>query len=116
MVKITSLCTSCVQVITNPLCPHCFVTHVSYWLKDQSVSAGTMKKIVEGMIQLITEAEDTPADIDCVACGSKRVNLCTYCFTNRATSILEKNLENEKILSSFKESFGTDIWTMPINH
>ena len=109
MVEVIDLCTDCVQVITNPICPVCFSNHVTSWLRDKDLPKEKIIKIEKNLIKLIISAEDTPSNINCIICGSKRVNLCIYCFTLKATRILEKSIE-EKTFNEFKEDFDTSIW------
>ncbi len=109
MVKITSLCTDCVQVITNPLCPYCFSRHVVTWLRDKKLPEYRLKRVKQLLRSLVLEAEETPADTKCIVCGSQRVNLCTYCITNRVTAIIEKNT-SRKVVRNFEEDFDTIVW------
>jgi hypothetical protein len=109
MVKITSLCTDCVQVITNPLCPYCFSRQVLTWIRDKNLPAYKVRKMGRYLKKLVAEAEETPSDIMCITCDSKRVNLCTHCFTNKALRMIEKN-SNEKVTEDFIEDFSTVIW------
>ena len=110
MVRVTSLCTDCVQVMTNPICPNCFAKHINYWLRDKNLSQKEMSEIVTELAIVISEAEESPADIICIVCGEKKVNLCTYCFTDKIRKILERNLRNKEVLNEFEEDFNTIIW------
>ncbi|HJX50386.1 MAG TPA: hypothetical protein VJ438_02900 [Candidatus Nanoarchaeia archaeon] len=110
MVKITALCTDCVQVMTNPICPSCFARHIGYWLRDKNLTTKEIREVMSELMQIIRDAEDTPADTSCIVCGAKKVNLCTYCFTNKARTVLEKNIKNNNLLSEFDEDFETIIW------
>jgi uncharacterized protein YejL (UPF0352 family) len=96
--------------MTNPICPRCFSRHVSYWLKDKNISQKDVKEIISEMISIINEAEESPADTSCIVCGERKVNLCTFCFTNKARNVMEKTLESVEILSEFEEDFNTIIW------
>jgi len=109
MVKVTELCTGCVQVITNPICPYCFSRHVITWMRDKNIPKEKMSNIKRLLKDLVREAEQTPSGIRCILCGSKRVNLCVYCYTNKASRIVEKNVDPET-MSSFNEDFETIIW------
>lgn len=109
MVKVTSLCVDCVQVITNPLCPNCFSKHVIAWLRDKKISSYRMNKIKNKFDCLIIEANEIPSDIKCILCGVKKVNFCVYCFTNRAYKIVE-NGTGDEIANKFHEDFNTKIW------
>jgi|SRR3989338_8672489 len=109
MVKVIDLCTSCVQIITNPICPYCFSRQVIMWLRDKNIEPQKMKKIQKLLKTLVQEAEITPSDTRCIICGADRVNLCAYCFTSKASNILEKNTD-KKITDEFKEDFNTEIW------
>jgi len=111
MVKITPLCTICVQTITNPLCPSCFSRQVITWIRDKHLPPYKVKKIRRYLEILIGEAEETPSDIVCIICDSKRVNICTHCFTERAFKIVEKN-SNQEVTEDFLEDFSTAIWTI----
>lgn len=110
MVQVTSLCTNCVQVMTNPICPSCFTRHVHYWLRDKNLSQKDMKEITIAMKNLIKEAEESPADTSCIVCGERKVNLCTFCFTNKAKKVMEKTLRSIEVLDEFEEDFNTIIW------
>ena len=110
MVKVMSLCTNCAQVMTNPICPSCFARHIGYWLRDKDLTKKEMNSILADLIKVIKEAEESPADVSCIVCGAKKVNLCTYCFTNKAELILEKNLRNKEIIEDFEEDFNTILW------
>ena len=111
MVNVTCLCTNCLQVMTNPICPNCFARHINYWLRDRNLSQKEIKEIIAMLRQVIIEAEESPAEISCIVCGEKKVNICTYCFTNKARKILEKSLRNkEEVLNEFEEDFNTIIW------
>jgi hypothetical protein len=110
MVNVTSLCTQCVQVITNPICPNCFMKQVLYWLRDKSLSKEELKCAITGFAELMKEVEENGSEIDCIVCSARKVNLCTFCFTNKATKILEKALKKEGVLENFKEDFETIIW------
>lgn len=109
MVKITDLCTSCVQIITNPICPYCFSKQVVMWLRDKKLSPQKIARIKNLLRHLVKEAEENPSDINCIICGSKRVNLCMHCFTLMAKKIVEQNTE-EHISHEFGEEFDTIIW------
>ena len=109
MIKVTTLCLDCVQVITNPFCPKCFSKHVFIWLKDKKIPQYNRQKIEMLFNKLITETEESDSEIECILCGNKRVNLCTYCFTNRAENTILKNVPI-KIQEEFNEDFNTQIW------
>jgi|TARA_Y100000310_G_scaffold149697_1_gene149029 hypothetical protein len=109
MVKVTNLCTNCVQVITNPICPYCFSKQVITWLRDKNISSYKMSNIKRYLRKLIIQAEETPSNIRCIVCGSKRVNLCIHCFINEATRIIGNNT-NKEVIDSFNEDFNTIIW------
>jgi len=68
-----------------------------------------MQAILVGLTKVIRDAEESPADISCIVCGERKVNLCTYCFTNKASQILETNL-HPNVLNEFAEDFETIIW------
>ncbi|MBD3247318.1 hypothetical protein GF378_01725 [Candidatus Pacearchaeota archaeon] len=110
MVKVTSLCTSCLQIMTNPICPSCFVKHVSYWLRDKKLSGNEARDILIGLAKVIKDAEESPSDTSCIVCGERKVNLCTHCFTSKAGRVLKNSLKNEKTLKEFAEDFNTIIW------
>lgn len=110
MVQVTSLCTDCVQVMTNPICPRCFSRHVNYWLRDKNLSNKDVKEISIEMKSVINEAEESPADTSCIVCGKRKVNLCTFCFTNKARRVMERTLRSADILEDFEEDFNTIIW------
>jgi len=110
MVRVTSLCTDCVQVMTNPICPNCFTKHITYWLRDKNLSQKETIEIVRALKIIINEAEESPANTLCIVCGEKKVNLCTYCFTNKVRRVLERNLRNKEVLKEFEEDFNTIIW------
>lgn len=63
-----------------------------------------------GLMTVVRNAEESPADTSCIVCGAKKVNLCTYCFTNKARLVLEKNLNNNNAIDEFDEDFETIIW------
>ena len=109
MVKVTSLCTDCLQIMTNPICPSCFVRHINYWLRDKNLTEKQMQTILVSLTKIIKDSEDAPADTSCIVCNERKVNLCTYCFTNKASRILEANLRPE-VLADFTEDFQTIIW------
>ena len=109
MVKVIDLCTDCVQVITNPICPNCFSRQVLSWLRDKNLPENKMKKIRQFLKILVREAGETPSDTKCIICGNKKVNLCLYCFTNKAARIVERNT-NEEVIESFNEDFDSIIW------
>jgi len=109
MVKVIDLCTDCVQVITNPICPHCFSRQVLFWLRDKNLPESKMKKIKRFLKRLYKEAEETPSNTRCIICGNNEVNLCLHCFTNKAYSIVEKNTD-KKTTEDFDEDFNTAIW------
>lgn len=113
MIKTTSLCTSCVQPITNPLCPFCFVREVLVWLDEEFISKKTLLKIKKEFQKILLEVEDTPSDISCVVCGAPKVNYCTYCFTNKAERVLERNIGEGELLENFRDLFNTGIWIRP---
>ena len=108
MVKVTNLCTDCVQIITNPICPNCFSKHVLIWLRDKKISYYQMNSIKNLLNNLVKEAEETPSETKCILCDSRKVNICIYCFTNKARRILEKKAPT--IINEFKEDFNTAIW------
>jgi hypothetical protein len=110
MVQVTSLCTDCVQVMTNPICPKCFTRHISYWLRDKNLSQKELKEISLAMEEVIYEAEGSFTNTSCIVCGEKKVNLCTFCFTNRARKVLERSLKSKGTLDEFEENFDTIIW------
>ena len=110
MVEVTCLCTDCVQVMANPICPICFAKHINYWLRDKNLSQKDLTEIIAMLKDVVNEAEESPADISCIVCGEKKVNICTFCFTNKAKRILEKRLRNNEVMSEFEEDFNTIIW------
>ena len=103
------LCTQCAYVITNPICPRCFSRHVLYWLRDKKTSSKEIKQILKQLKQLIKKADETPSNINCIICGSKKVNLCLHCFTFKAEKIIENNT-NPTITQEFEEDFNTILW------
>ena len=110
MVKVTSLCANCVQIMTNPICPSCFVKHINYWLRDRNLTEKEARDILIGLRKVIKDAEESPTDIPCIVCGKTKVNLCTHCFTNKATLVIENNIKNKQMLEDFTEDFNTIIW------
>lgn len=109
MVKTTSLCTNCVQIMTNPICPSCFVRHINYWLRDKNLTKKEMQDTLIGLSNVIKDAEESLSDISCIVCEDTKVNLCTHCFTTKAERVLETNLQ-QGILQEFAEDFETIIW------
>jgi len=109
MVNITDLCTNCVQIITNPICPLCLSNHILEWLRDKNIPKEKFREIERLFIKLITKAEETPSDITCIICGCKKVNLCLHCFTLKAEIIIEENI-NSNITQEFEEDFNTILW------
>jgi hypothetical protein len=69
-----------------------------------------MRDILTGLLKVIRDAEESPSDTSCIVCGAKKVNLCTYCFVNKARFVLEKNLNNNNVMDDFDEDFETIIW------
>ncbi|MBR9702079.1 hypothetical protein GOV13_04100 [Candidatus Pacearchaeota archaeon] len=112
MLKMTHLCTDCVQPITNPLCPSCSARGLIAWVRDRDLKKAEMKKVRKLLRKLIKDAEENPSAINCIACDSLQVNLCVYCFTNRTKNIIVKSVEDEKVVEKFKEDFNVDIWLL----
>ncbi len=79
------------------------------WLRDKNISGYKMSNIKRNLRILVREAEETPSNIRCIICGSKRVNLCIYCFTRKAFKIIEKNTSKE-VMNNFNEDFNTILW------
>ena len=109
IIRLIDLCTNCAQVITNPICPHCFSQHILIWARDKNLPVYEMNNIERGLRILVIRAEENVSDIKCILCGLKKVNLCFHCFTNKAQRIIERNT-NEKLTGEFNESFNTKIW------
>jgi len=110
MVKVIDLCTNCVQVITNPVCSHCFSNHVALWLRDRNIHSYELFKIKKLLRDFVVLSEGTPSDIKCILCGSQRVNVCAYCFINNTEKIIEKIEGNTETLNDFNEDFHKEIW------
>jgi len=79
------------------------------WLRDKNLPSYKMSGIKKYLRTLIIEAEETPSNIRCIVCGSKRVNLCIHCFTNKAARIVERNTSQD-IINNFNHDFDTIIW------
>lgn len=110
MTETNDLCDQCVQILTNPICPYCFTQHVLYWLRDKNLPNKKMLKIMRELAEVVKDSQESHANTKCIMCGTGKVNLCTYCFTNKATRILENNIEDDQQLDEFKEDFETIIW------
>lgn len=106
------LCTSCIQPITNPICPSCLAEEVVIWLRDKETSKNQIKRVREEFKRLIQTAEDIPSTIECIVCGCNKVSLCTYCFTLKVVRIMRANVSDDKVLEDFDEEFNTAIWTV----
>lgn len=107
--KVIDLCTDCVQVITNPICPYCFSRQVITWMRDKNLPEHKMRLIRKYLKKLVMESELVPSDTGCIICGAKRVNLCIYCFTRKASRIIGKSTQ-KSIAKNFDEDFSTEIW------
>ena len=109
MFKEADFCTTCLETITNPLCPTCFSKHVVLWLRDKEIPKSNLEKIKKELKRVILKSGSYHSDIKCVICDRKKVSLCTYCVTEKSKKIIEKNLDL-KTNKSFKEDFDTTIW------
>jgi len=100
------LCVSCFQVITNPICPVCFLREVKIWLKEQSVSEKTKQKVTEELTNVLNNLAEKPADTNCILCGSRNVSLCMYCLIWKTNRIIKKYTSNKKAVENFEEIFN----------
>lgn len=106
MVKITSLCTDCLHIITNPLCPYCFSMEVLMWLRDKNIRVKTMNRIRDKLKRFLALSEKYHSDIICIICKNNTVPLCSYCFIDK----VEKMLKNEiGKVEGFEEIFNKKI-------
>ena len=112
MVIVIDLCFNCAQIMTNPICPECWSRHVLAWLNDKNLPEDKERKIKKEFKILIMYANETHSNTRCILCGKKQVSLCTYCFTNKATKILEKTTGPE-IIENFERDFDTQILRKP---
>lgn len=112
MENINSLCTSCMHIITNPLCPNCFKQEVLAWLSDKRISPMKIKMIKKQFNDFIRNESENLTDIECIICGKPAVTLCTYCFVEKSKEIVSENIENKKINNQFQKAFNTDIWVI----
>lgn len=111
MIQKDSACVSCLQPVTNPICPRCFSKQVLTWLKDQEISSAKKKAVARGLNKLQKNFQNTLSDTKCIFCGETEVTLCTYCFINRAERIIEREIESEKMTENFVEVFNAQIWS-----
>src|SRR3989344_7454114 len=108
--RVQSLCTSCAQTISNPLCPRCFAHHVELWLRDKNLTNKQAAEVKRKLNKMIIESEETTSEIPCLICDREQVNLCTYCFTHNAELILSKI--SEEVLEEFEDDFHGELWKM----
>ena len=111
MIIADALCTDCIQVISNPICPRCFSKEVNLWIKDRKIPYYKKRVIEKHIARLVNKMEDSPSDIKCILCNSGRVNLCIYCLTISTSRIIEKNAP-QKVMQNFNKDFNTDIWNI----
>lgn len=109
MVKIGDLCYSCMQIISNPICPECFSKEIQAWIRDKNLKNYELKNINNELKILTIRAQENPSETPCILCGFKRVNLCTHCFTIKAGEIVKRNLSSQ-IYHKFQNDFNTKIW------
>ena len=109
MLKQTNLCTICLESITNPLCPTCFSKHIILWLRDKNIPKNKLDLIKKKLINIIKKSEEYYSENYCIICGVKKVNLCTYCITEKTKKIMQENI-NKSTNKAFKEDFDTTIW------
>jgi len=79
-------------------------------MRDKNLTLKEVKEILAELESVIKEASETPSDTSCIVCGENKVNLCTYCFTNKAKRILDRSLRSTEVLNEFEEDFNTIIW------
>jgi len=82
-------------------------------MRDKKIYSYRISRIKRLLKELVVNAEKTPSDTRCIICGSKRVNVCTYCFIESASEIIKGTTGNGKLLTEFGEDFNKEIWVHP---
>ena len=109
MEKRNYLCVSCFHVITNPICPDCFLRQVEAWLMEKRIATKTKQRITKELAKIVNVLADEPANTNCILCGSRNVNICLYCLIWKTHRIVKKYIENEEIIENLEEVFNYNI-------
>ncbi|NQV08314.1 hypothetical protein HQ529_00510 [Candidatus Woesearchaeota archaeon] len=96
-----SRCVECDEAITNPICPGCLDTELTYWVSERDESL-----IDSFRNNNVTPLEEYFEETQCVVCGN-RMNLCAHCFCKDALEFIKER--NPGLVNKFIRHFDFEL-------
>ena len=96
-------CENCIEIITNPICPKCFMKQVNYWLIDLKANKFARKIIMDKIKEELSN--ETLNKTECIICKNEKVSLCSYCIFLKIVRILKEFNFDKQLTEDFQEIF-----------
>ena len=102
------MCSDCMYAIKNPVCTNCFLNQVNAWLIDQKMPKMQrgilLKSIAENLFERKLAREELAGE--CIICNNDSPVICSYCFFQRAASVLKEINLGDKQVEEFLDIFN----------
>lgn len=114
MISHTAECPNCFEIITDPICINCYTKHISYWLNDNFSNTMAKEIIMKNLLRVLST--ESLNDNKCILCGNNAIDLCSYCFSIKASSVLTKLNIPDSFVEDFEFLFTDKFFSSRDSH
>ncbi|MFA4960402.1 MAG: hypothetical protein WC548_01945 [Candidatus Pacearchaeota archaeon] len=105
--KEKSLCISCFEPITNPICEWCYLKQISRWFEYKGLNDIKKNLIISNLKKAFSK--EISADDTCVLCQKEEVKICSYCFFVKIVKVMKKIKLSNELIQSFLADFNYHV-------
>lgn len=98
------ICTTCSEVITNPVCERCYLKEIAQWLKDFGLDPIPMRVVMTRIKEELSP--ESVNETTCILCGRETLSACAYCFFLKTARVLKELNFPDKVIRHFLEIFN----------
>ncbi len=107
------VCSQCLNIGTNPVCPFCLFKEFAVWINEQEIEISLKRIIMHKMKKYFALNEKINSFQYCIICHNLHGEICTPCFIRNSVYTLKKIKLNNEVLKNFILSFNQNkrlIW------
>ena len=105
MIKSKSQCLQCREVISNPICEHCYTKQVKLWMEESEIDVKTRNQVLKRIKSVNSKDFEYEDGLNCIFCG-KETSLCSHCFFFRVFRILITSKISDGDIKMFLKIFN----------
>ncbi len=85
------VCTHCLSIEANPICPFCLFKETAQWIDEQRILSRTEKICLARILRSnLASSEKNNLLQNCIICHRLHGEVCLSCFVNKSIKTLKK--------------------------